>query len=200
MKYPLYRAREIIHKRGKLAPWDTTDRARSVNDYIRQWDAHCDERAKAPYVTESYTRIYNRFLDYQQGWLDNPDAPTLGTPIQDKLYLTALQTRLRGQFTPVTYQSPVALDPVWYDVCYDYLCADLLHRGDEESFTQLTTVLNDVFNYENAAIFPKTCVHAFALLIENMSAYNEKVYQIDEPPFHKSLRIFLRTLRAAVYG
>ena len=200
MRYPIYRAREIIRKRGRLDPWAPSGHVQMTQAYIQKWEALCDEMEKAPYVTTSYMRMYDRFLSYHQSWLDHPDAPLLGQSIQDRLYLTALQTRLRGHFTPITYQKPVALNPDWYDVCYDYLCSDLLTRGDEESFTQLSTTLSDVFNYENDTVFPRTCVDAFALLVENIAAYNERVHPLDEPPFHKSLRIFLRTLRAAVYG
>lgn len=200
MRYPLHRAREIISKRGELSPWATEDQRRTVEEYLRRWEQHCLDVVNAPYFTHGYVRIYNRFLAYQQSLLDNPNAPLLGKSIQDRMYLSALETRLRGRFVPVTYQSPTFLKKEWYDVCYDYLCADLISRGDEGSFEQITSVLNDVFNYADASIFPRVYVDAFAALMDNMSAYNERVHQTNEPPFHKSFRILIRALHASVYG
>ena len=200
MKYPLHRAREIMSKRSMLPPWAHKDQVHMVQSYLHRWEKHCLEISKAPYFTNGYVRIYDRFLTYQQSLLDDPNAPILGKSVQDRLYISALETKLHGRFTPVTYRLPVCLNAAWYDVCYDYLCSDLISRGGEDSFEQMTTVLNDVFNYADATIFPRVYVDAFASLMDNMSAYNEKVHPINEPPFHKSLRILLRALHASVYG
>lgn len=201
MTFTLYRAREIIDGRSVLTPRTPIQQRHKVHAFLERWEQHCKELSASRCIPESYVSMFDAFCLLQERYLHKDNALPIGCRPIDTLYLTAMETKLRGRCLPITYQSPVKLDPHWYDICETYLALNYFRTQDDEGFRQLSSLVDAVFSQGDSTVFPKVYVDAFSDLMVNISYYNEReVLHYAKDPFLQSFRVLIRSLYAAIHA